>query len=109
MIALDTHSLLVSMTGLAFILGFITFAVGVFILAFRVSGSEVQSLAIQTTRLLNKGLTDDMAGLVGQTSELLDAINQMVHSARGVGFVLIIMGLVLMVGASWLLLQLASV
>ena len=97
--------LLVLMSALAFLLGFVTFSVGVYILAFRASGNEVQSLAVQTTRLMNKGLTDEMAGLVGQTGEFLEAVNQMVRTARGVGIFLILLGLLLMAGAGWFALQ----
>jgi uncharacterized membrane protein len=103
--SLNPQTLLIFMSALAFSLGFITFIVGVFILAYRTTNTDVQSLAVQTTKLVQKGLAEDMAGLVGQTSELMNGMNQMVRTAQGVGIFLIILGILLMAAASWLALQ----
>jgi len=76
-----------------FMLGIVTFIVGILILALRTSNQDVQTLATQTTRLAQKGLAEDVAGLVGNASTLINAMNQLVRTATGVGFFLTVMGL----------------
>jgi hypothetical protein len=88
------------MTLTLFILGLLTFITGVLILTFRASGKQVATLANQTTRLAQKGLAEDVAGLVGNASSLMDAMNQLVRTTAGVGVFLTTLGLVLMVVAS---------
>ena len=105
MISEPIQILIMSMSALAFGLGLVTFSLGVFILTFRVNSREVQTLALQTTRLANKGIAEELTGLVGQATQLLDAVNQMVRTARGVGIALIGFGILLMFGASMLALR----
>jgi hypothetical protein len=87
--------------GLFFFAGLTSFFIGVFILAFRASGSDVKTLAVQTTQLVQKGLAEDMVGLIGNASDLLDAMNQLLRTARGVGMFLTMLGFALMATACW--------
>jgi hypothetical protein len=99
-------NLVIFIDALLFLLGMSTFLAGIFILAFRAANtSDVKTLAAQTARLANKGITEDMAGLVGNASDLLDATNQLVRTTQGVGIFLTAMGLVLMGAASWVAIQ----
>ncbi len=98
--------LLIMISLLLFILGVATFITGVLILAFRTLDREVHTLAAQTSRLAQKGLADEIAGLVGNASTLLDGLNQMVKTATGIGVFLAILGLLMIAGSSWLTLQL---
>jgi len=91
--------------GLLFLAGLVTFIAGVFILAFRASGSDVKTLAVQTTQLVQKGLAEDMVGLIGNASDLLDAMNQLLRTARGVGMFLTMLGFALMATACWFAIQ----
>ena len=88
-----------------FFLGMATFIGGVIILAFRTSNSDIKSLAAQTTRLAQKGIAEEVAGLVGNASALLEATNQMVRTTTGVGIFLAMLGLLLMGASCWLALQ----
>lgn len=88
-----------------FILGGLTFLVGIVILAFRSSSKDVKTLAVQTSRLAQKGIAEDVAGLVGNASSLMEATNQLVRTTTGVGVFLTILGIVLMGAACWLALQ----
>ena len=47
----------------------------------------------------------DVAGLVGNASSLLDAINKLVRTTAGVGVFLTIIGLIFMFAASWIALK----
>jgi hypothetical protein len=88
-----------------FLLGVVTFIGGILILAFRTNNKDIKTLATQTTRLAQKGIAEDVAGLVGNASALLEATNEMVRTTKGVGIFLTILGILLMAAASWLVLQ----
>lgn len=87
---------------LLFTLGTLTFLAGIAILTLRASSSEIQTLAAQTSKLAQKGLAEDMVGLVANASDLVNSLNQLIRTTRGIGMILIILGLLLMGAASWL-------
>lgn len=100
-----THNLLMVMALALFILGLGTTITGIIILATRALGSDIRTLAIQSTRLAQKGLAEEVVGLVGNASAILDSVNQLVRTTAGVGVFLTIIGVVLMVASGWLALQ----
>jgi hypothetical protein len=100
-----THNLLLVMAVALFILGLATTITGIIILATRATGSDIRTLAIQSTRLAQKGLAEEVVGLVGNASAILDSVNQLVRTAAGVGVFLTIIGIALMVASGWLALQ----
>jgi len=100
-----THNLLMVMALALFVLGLGTTITGIIILATRALGSDIRTLAIQSTRLAQKGLAEEVVGLVGNASAILDSVNQLVRTTAGVGVFLTIIGLVLMVASGWLALQ----
>jgi hypothetical protein len=88
-----------------FVIGVFTFWIGVIILVSRTTGRDVRTIASQTTRLAQKGLAEEIAGLVGNASTLLNALNDMVRTAAGIGIFLTIIGLLLMGSSIWLVVQ----
>ncbi|RPI35043.1 MAG: hypothetical protein EHM70_00875 [Chloroflexota bacterium] len=88
-----------------FLMGVITFWIGVAILVFKTAGRDQQIIAAQTARLAQKGLAEEISGLVGNASSLLNALNEMVRTTAGIGIFLIAIGLVLMGSAIWFVLQ----
>ena len=78
-------NLVTFLIGTLFLFGMLTSIAGILILTFRASSSEVKTIAAQTVRLAQKGLAEDVAGLVGNATNLVDAINQLVRTNRGVG------------------------
>lgn len=88
-----------------FFIGTIAFVIGLSVLVSRVTGREIRDLAAQTVQLAQKGIAEDVAGLVGNASNLLNAINEMVRSATGVGVFLTLLGVIMMGAACWLVLQ----
>jgi hypothetical protein len=70
-----------------------------------VLGGEVRQIAEQTARLAQKGIAEEIAGLVGNASTLVESLNQLVRTAAGVGVLLMIIGLMLMAAAYGLVLQ----
>lgn len=88
-----------------FVLGGLCLVSGSLILIVRVPNKEVKTLATQTARLAQKGLAEDVVGLVGHASSILEGLNQLTKTTTGVGVFLIIIGILMMGGASLLVLQ----
>jgi len=81
------------------LLGVISIGAGIILLVTRVSGKEVHTIASQTARLAQKGLTEEIAGLVGNASSLMDAMNQLVRTSAGIGIFLVLFGFLMLVAA----------
>ncbi len=105
MATLSANEILLVMAVVLFLLGVACTITGVVILTVRISSKDLRTLAAQTTKLAQKGLADDIAGLVGNASGLLNALNEMVRTTTGVGVFITIIGLILMVSASLLALK----
>ncbi len=78
-----------------FVLGTISMIAGIIILITRTTSKEIQAIATQTNRLLQKGITEEISGLIGQASTLLNSLNELIRSTAGVGVTLIILGAIL--------------
>ena len=102
---LNPYSVILIMSVTGFLLGLLTFIAGIVILLFRPSNSDVKALITQTTALAQKGIAEDVAGLVGHVSSLLESLNQLVKTTSGVGIMLVILGVLLMTGSAWLAVQ----
>jgi hypothetical protein len=89
-----------------FLLGMCAFVTGIIILAAKAWGHDVRTLSAQTTRLAQKGMAEDIAGLVGNASALLSALNDLVRTTTGIGVFLTTVGLLLMSSSFWMILQL---
>lgn len=88
-----------------FAMGAISLALGIFILFKKVMGDEIKQIAAQTAKLAQKGLAEEVAGLVGNAGSLLDALNQLVKTATGVGVFMTLIGFILMLVSYYLALQ----
>jgi hypothetical protein len=98
-------SLLLLIVIAIFALGVITFLAGVLILSFRTGNKDIKTLAVQTANLAQKGIAEDVAGLVGNATNLLEATNDLVRTSKGVGVFLSLLGILLMAAACWLAIQ----
>jgi hypothetical protein len=105
MLAFSTQSILLLMSLILFLVGLGTMITGVVILATRASSKEMRTLAAQTTKLAQKGIAEDVAGLVGNASTLLEALNQLVRTTTGIGVFLTVLGLLMSIASVWLALQ----
>ncbi|MBW8010025.1 MAG: hypothetical protein FVQ83_02125 [Chloroflexi bacterium] len=102
---LSSQEILFIMAGSLFILGITTFCMGIFVLVARAMGRDIRTIANQTARLAQKGITENVTGLIGNISALLNATRQLVRTAAGIGIFLTFMGLLLIVASYWLFLQ----
>ncbi len=100
--ALNTIEILKIIVVALFALGAISLASGIFILFKKVMGDEMKVIATQTAKLAQKGLAEEVAGLVGNASALLGALNALIKTTTGVGVFLTLIGFILMVVAYYL-------
>jgi hypothetical protein len=107
MFALNAPEIQLAMGIGLFVIGVFTFWIGVIILVSRTTGRDVRTIASQTTRLAQKGLAEEIAGLVGNASTLLSALNDLVRTAAGIGIFLTVTGLLLMASSIWLVLRIS--
>jgi hypothetical protein len=77
-----------------FLLGTVTLVTGIIVLLTRTMGKDLQAITKQTSQLAQKGLIDDLSGLVGNASALLNATSQMIRTTAGIGILLIILGII---------------
>jgi hypothetical protein len=99
MFTYNAHDIVFILAASLTLLGIISIMAGIILLVTRVTGKAVQTIATQTTRLAQKGLTEEIAGLVGNASSLMEAINQLVRTSAGIGIFLVLFGFTMMVGA----------
>ncbi len=105
MVSINLRDIQLAMAICLFILGLITFGVGIFILIFSTLGRDMRTLATTSAKLAQKGIAEEVAGLVGNVSSLLSAMNTMVHTASGIGLFMVIIGLGMMVASYFLIFQ----
>lgn len=95
-----------TMIGGLFLIGLISFIIGVVVLLTRSVGRDIRALVNQTTFLAKKGLAEEVAGLVGNVSALLNATNELIKTTAGIGVFFILLGVALMGTATLLILRL---
>ena len=88
MLSMTVNDFLLTMAAVLLIGGVILVGVGVFILVRKLLGKELQTIADQTTKLAQKGISEDISGLVGNARTLIEALNEMVKTATGIGVLL---------------------
>ena len=93
------------MATVLFLAGLISLGIGIFSLAKQAIGKVVQAIAEQTTKLAQKGISEDIAGLVGNASSLIAALDQLVRSTAGIGVILILVSFALLGSAYALIIQ----
>lgn len=77
-----------------FIVGIFAVGSGIFILVAKIAGGDLRTIARQTTALAQKGLTEEVSGLVGNATALIAAVNDLVKTTSGIGIFLILVGIV---------------
>jgi len=105
MFSMTVNDFLLTLATVLVVCGVIILGIGVFTLIKKLMGKELQTIADQTSKLAQKGITDDVAGLVGNARTLIEALNQMVKTTAGVGIFLVIIGFILLAAAYGLVLQ----
>ena len=73
MTILQNEDIMLLMVISVFFLGMCTFLIGIFVLIGRALGKDVRNLTAQTAQLAQKGIAEDVSGLVGNASAQPDA------------------------------------
>ncbi len=93
---MSKNDFLLTIAGACLILGVLLLVTGVIVLITRALGGDIKQIATQTAKLAQKGVAEEVAGLVGNASTLMQSLNEMVRTAAGVGTFLVIVGIILM-------------
>ena len=102
MFQLSANDFVLTLAGIVLFLGVVSFIVGLFILAFKITTGDFSKISSQSAKLMSKGLTDDVSDLMGNASSLLESLTQMSKTRAGVGMFLIIVSFVLFIVAYYL-------
>jgi hypothetical protein len=89
----------ITMATVLFLVGLLSIAISIFILTRQAVGRDIQTIATQTTKLAEKGITDNIAGLVGNASSLINALHDLSKSNTGIGVFLVFLGIALLTTA----------
>jgi len=102
MFSMSVSDFLMTMALVLLICGVVILGIGVYTLIKKVLGKELNTIADQTAKIAQKGITDEISGLVGNARALIEVLNEMVKTTTGIGVFLVILGAVLLVGAYFL-------
>ncbi len=80
-----------------FLIGLITFAIGVSILIIRTIGRDTRAISKSIVQMTQKGIADDLSGLVDNASSLMAATTNLIQTTKGIGVFLIISGSLFMI------------
>lgn len=92
----------IAMVAGLFMIGLISFAIGVIVLLTRSVGKDIRALVNQSSILAKKGLAEEVAGLVGNVSALLSATNDLIKTTAGIGVFFMLLGVAIMSAATLL-------
>jgi uncharacterized membrane protein len=105
MIPLSFNDIQLLIAAAVFVLGFLLILIGALVMVSRSYSREVRTLAAHTARLGQKGIAQDVTGLVKSATELVASINSLVKTASGIGLFLITLGVAMMGAAYWIIQQ----
>lgn len=91
-----------------FVLGCMCVLLGIFVLVTRGYSRDIRALASHTARLGQKGMAEEITGLVRSATELVGALSGLVKTASGAGLFLITLGMVMIASAYWVVTQIQT-
>ena len=89
----------ITLATVLFLLGVIVLAISIFILTRQAIGRDIQTIASQTTKLAEKGISENIAGLVGNASSLINALHDLSKSNAGIGVFLVFLAIAMLTTA----------
>lgn len=89
----------ITMATVLFLLGLIVMAISIYILTSQAVGHDIQTIATQTTKLAEKGITENIAGLVGNASSLINALHELSKTNTGIGVFMVFLAIALLTTA----------
>jgi|WetSurMetagenome_2_1015567.scaffolds.fasta_scaffold452827_2 hypothetical protein len=104
MATMTINDVTLTMTICIFITGMVAIGAGVFILITRVLNEDIKTITSQSVQLAQKGIAEDVAGLVGNSASLINSLTQLIRTTSGIGSLLLLLGVTLII-SSYLLLN----
>ncbi len=95
----SAHELVFVLAAALTVLGVLSVGAGIVILVVRGAGTSIQTIATQTAKLAQKGIAEEISGLVGNASSLMESLNQLVRTSAGIGIFLVLFGFIMLVAA----------
>ncbi len=95
----STFDFQMTMATVLFILGLVILVISIYILIRQVFNRDVKTIAEQTTKIAEKGITENVAGLVGNASALINALHDLSKTNTGIGVFLVFLGIALVTTA----------
>ncbi|HCU57513.1 MAG TPA: hypothetical protein DF984_04690 [Anaerolineaceae bacterium] len=89
----------ITLATVLFLLGVIVLAISIFILTRQAIGRDIQTIATETTKLAEKGISENIAGLVGNASSLINALHDLSKSNAGIGVFLVFLAIAMLTTA----------
>ena len=105
MFSMTVNDFLLTMACALLLCGVVILGIGVYTLIGKIMGKELRTIADQTAKIAQKGITDEISGLVGNARSLIEVLNDMVKTTAGIGIFLVVLGFLLMATAYVLVLQ----
>ncbi len=102
---MSRNDFFLTMAGILLVLGVLLMVTGVIVLLTRAMGGDIKKIASQTAQLAQKGVAEEVAGLVGNASTLMESLTDLVKTAAGIGTFLVIVGILLIAAAFGLAIQ----
>lgn len=99
MFSMSVSEFIMTMALVLLVIGVVILGIGVYTLIKKVLGKQLNTIADQTTKIAQKGVTEEISGLVGNARSLIEVLNEMVKTATGIGIFLVVLGILLMAGA----------
>ena len=90
-------------------LGLLCLVLSIIILISQTMGKNIRTIADQTTKIAEKGITDNISGLVGNASALISSLNDLGRSNTGVGIFMVFLAIALLAAAYFLAKQLGLI
>ena len=91
-----------------FVLGCMCVLLGIFVLVTRGYSRDIRALASHTARLGQKGMAEEVTGLVRSATELVGALSGLVKTASGAGLFLVTLGMLMIASAYWVVTQIQT-
>jgi hypothetical protein len=105
MATMTINDVILTMTICIFVIGIVAIGAGVFILISRVFNEDIRTITSQSVQLAQKGIAEDVAGLVGNSASLINSLTQLIKTSTGIGLFLVLIGFTLDISAYYLLNQ----
>lgn len=95
----STYDFQMTMATVLFGLGLLILAISIFVLIRQVFNRDIKTIADQTSKIAEKGISENIAGLVGNASALINALHDLSKTNAGIGVFLVFLGIALLATA----------